>query len=1063
MRQTRWWPGVAGLVLSLAAGPACAGQAPNRGAAEAAPATEDATPGLVGRRMVNDARRIRAASENAWTMRADGTVPVGRLNAQVPGQDAPAVLGLRDLEVCTLIEGLAARTTVTHVFSNQTDATLEGVFTFSLPADAAVDRFAMTIFSEHDLMEASLVEAGRARSAYEQIVYGSPMVVDPGLLEWVDAHTFRATIFPIPAQGTKTIVLSYVQMLTQTARPDGSLEVRYRHPFSAAGAEGPQALPASRVALRAHVHGWPKGTQVSASHGAKAEPGVFGDLRLGADLAQGAATDAWSLTLVAPAGEARECAVQAYRPIGSEPGRFALTLTPRTAAADEPVDVLFLVDTSASRKGAELDAHTALIEAALKGLRSDDRFAVLSYDVHARACPGGWQAPTLTSIQAAVEWLSAIHPLGATDVAGALRTAAQEFVPGARGRARIVLLGDTEATYGERTPDALRKEMLALQDALKAEWIAICPGIGGTESSTRGEAWRKLAEVTNGPVLNLGAEGDPVALGRTVAERLRLPVLRDVSIVVSQLGGTECSLAEPALPGRWANVSTTLYGSYVQAGTATVRLDGTLDGLAYSKEWQVELPATETANRAAGRLWARARLNALTGAESETKAEALRVALEQHVLSPLTAFLVLESERMFQDFNIARPDAEQKRTDMAGRTLMGGVRAAPALEIGVAANRRVFAAQPIPPLPNGMHGSALNGPVDVGGVRVILGLQKIEVAQRQEPNGRPLTDFERFERRLKLTRMLASARGLPFEPETVLPQKWLQPAMFSGEGLERMIHRYQGAGDSFIWSALSRQPSAAPETWRGAWEAAPADEQNLARLADPRDRSRLNLDERDESLTLRSNEFAHYLLAAISNAGAYPIPEASELQRLLKTVRERVYDLRTIPAESKIAAYNFLAELMLSEGQTKAALACAERALAGEKVLRSANDPRPARLSHLLKALAHHLRTEYPQAAAEYRALLDGGAAVAAEHRDAVYWALLVAMVQGGDKDGGIAVLERWCKESLYRKELCEELGKGYLMVERVDDAIRAFSTRAEFDPKLGEAVASPAGFLPGQ
>ena len=61
---------------------------------------------------------------------------MGSLLATVDGKDVPLTVGYR--KVVVEIRDQIARTTVEESFVNSTDATLEGVFSFPLPADASI-------------------------------------------------------------------------------------------------------------------------------------------------------------------------------------------------------------------------------------------------------------------------------------------------------------------------------------------------------------------------------------------------------------------------------------------------------------------------------------------------------------------------------------------------------------------------------------------------------------------------------------------------------------------------------------------------------------------------------------------------------------------------------------------------------------------------------------------------------------------------------------------------------------------------------------------------------------
>ncbi|MCZ7647326.1 MAG: VIT domain-containing protein [Planctomycetota bacterium] len=1017
----------------------------------------------MGRKMVENQRN--RALNNGWAMMADGEVPVGRLKAYGE-KGAPAkVLGLRDLRVTTQIEGLIARTTIQHVFQNDTDSVLEGVFTFHLPGDVAVDRFAMTIYSESDLMEASLVDRQTARSVYERVVYGQSL--DPGYLEWLDAHTFRATIFPIPPRGTKTIVLSYLQTLTRIMTADGASEVTYVYPMRTPdGAESP--LPAAaHVSLFASVHGFPAGSVVEPTLDAQAKQGVWDDVVLNASLGNGEAPkDDWVVTIRTPAtgaqaAQAAECQLQAYRPVSGKPGRFALTLTPQAELASiaDPVDVLFVVDTSANRRGSEYTAAKRIVYEALRRLRAEDRFALVAFDILARTLDGGWQSPSDDNLEKAGAFLEKLQPMGATDVAGAFRTIEMDLAQGVRERARVVFLGDAEATYGARNAGELKTAVERTLEKLNAEMYAVWTGEGLNAPALPGEPLAKLARLSAGPVLRLGRDVDPRLIGERLGSRLGMPVLRDVKVKLELANGSECEFVEPVAGGIAANVSTTLFGVYKLAGEATVKLDAMLGGKPYSRAWKVKLPAVEARNVAVGRLWARAKIGALEGQPEEASA----VALEHKVLSRNTSFLVLESERMYQDFNISRPNKEQQRYDLASRTIGGGIESTGPAEARAPRERRMELLE-LRAFNGRGFGAPLSGPVDVGGVRVNLSLQGAEVTAIQEAGGKRLSTAELMERRLGISRQLASARGLPFEAETAFPQLWLSVLDESADGRAEEFRARFGS-DEAAWKAVAVQPAASPKEWRPSFEAPPAREQQLARLMSPLRRSYADVSADGVKVSLDSHLVAHQILSALlKGPGAHQLHANrgdSEVMRLIKTQNACTYRLEGVAAESRIAAWNFLSQLLLAEGQSKPALELAERALAEEDALRTASDPRPARLSRLLAGLACQQRARYEEAAMHYRRMLETSLPLEDAGRDMVYWSLVTTMVEAGDRDGAILVLERWCYETQYRLDLCEELGKFYRQVNRFDDAIRACSTPCEFNPDLGLGIVAPQDFVP--
>jgi hypothetical protein len=133
----------------------------------------------------------------------------GNLLARFPTWPGEWPLPVRVMDVDVYIEDGVARTTIDQTFFNHTDYELEGVYSFPLPADAAIARLAMYV--DGKLMEAGITERQEGRQIYESIVYRRR---DPALLEWMQGNEFRMRVFPLPARTEKRILLSYTQPLT---------------------------------------------------------------------------------------------------------------------------------------------------------------------------------------------------------------------------------------------------------------------------------------------------------------------------------------------------------------------------------------------------------------------------------------------------------------------------------------------------------------------------------------------------------------------------------------------------------------------------------------------------------------------------------------------------------------------------------------------------------------------------------------------------------------------------------------------------------------------------------
>src|SRR3954447_12318072 len=117
-------------------------------------------------------------------------------------------LTLEELSARTAIHGMLSLTEIELRFRNPKSRRMEGRFSCTLPASAAISRFAKEV--NGTLMEGEVVERLRANQVYEQFLH---QMRDPALLEQDQGNRFSARIFPIEPNAAVRIVLSYSALL----------------------------------------------------------------------------------------------------------------------------------------------------------------------------------------------------------------------------------------------------------------------------------------------------------------------------------------------------------------------------------------------------------------------------------------------------------------------------------------------------------------------------------------------------------------------------------------------------------------------------------------------------------------------------------------------------------------------------------------------------------------------------------------------------------------------------------------------------------------------------------
>ena len=119
----------------------------------------------------------------------------------------------RRLRVDVKIVGRLATTTWDMTVFNPQSRVLEGELVFPVGEGQTVSRFAMDVNGA--LREGVVVEKDKARQVFEEIVRRG---IDPGLLEKTAGNSFRARVYPIPANGSKRVVIAYEQELPRTGK-----------------------------------------------------------------------------------------------------------------------------------------------------------------------------------------------------------------------------------------------------------------------------------------------------------------------------------------------------------------------------------------------------------------------------------------------------------------------------------------------------------------------------------------------------------------------------------------------------------------------------------------------------------------------------------------------------------------------------------------------------------------------------------------------------------------------------------------------------------------------------
>jgi hypothetical protein len=136
-------------------------------------------------------------------------------------QTAARKVWMEKAEVNVRLTGWFAETEFDLTFRNDGDRADEGEFALPLPPGATVSGYALDVNGK--MRDAVSVEKERARTAYETV---KRRMIDPGIVEREAENIYRTKVYPIPAHGTKRLIIRYHERL---AEREGGLG--YRLPF----------------------------------------------------------------------------------------------------------------------------------------------------------------------------------------------------------------------------------------------------------------------------------------------------------------------------------------------------------------------------------------------------------------------------------------------------------------------------------------------------------------------------------------------------------------------------------------------------------------------------------------------------------------------------------------------------------------------------------------------------------------------------------------------------------------------------------------------------------------
>jgi Ca-activated chloride channel family protein len=585
--------------------------------------------------------------------------PQGGLISLDPEGKPTQPFPLKHTDVRIEVSGFLARARVTQQFENPFPDKIEAVYTFPLPLRAAVDDMTLTVGDR--VVKAKIKKREDARAIYEAAHAQGHRA---GLLDQERPNIFIQSVANIMPGEQITVTISYVETLKYE---DGSYDLVF--PMVV----GPRYIPGTPTGKQSG--GWAADTDRVPDASRITPPIAPPGTRAGHDISIEVVLDA-GLPLQSIQSKTHEVVIdkstseravvrlknQATIPNkdfilrygvaagtiqdsilthrNGNDGFFTLILQPPnrvTPAEVAPKELVFVLDTSGSMSGFPIEKAKETMTLALEGLNPSDTFNLITFSGDTHILFPEPVSATKQNLRKAQAFLASRSGSGGTEMMKAIRAALDPS--DSEEHVRIVCfmtdgyVGNDMEIIGEvrRHPNAR----------------VFSFGIG---SAVNRFLLDKMAEQGRGEVEYVGLNDDGSAAARRFHERVRNPLLTDVSV---DWGGLQVTDVYPRrLQDLFSAKPVVVTGRYATPGKSTIKLHGKLAGRPVTREIRVELPEKQPQHDVLATLWARTRIEDLmaqdfTGIQRGTPEAAVRLAVTQlgldyRLMTQYTSFVAVE-------------------------------------------------------------------------------------------------------------------------------------------------------------------------------------------------------------------------------------------------------------------------------------------------------------------------------------------------------------------------------------------------------------------------------------
>lgn len=544
--------------------------------------------------------------------------------------------------VRAVIRESLAETEVDQTFGNPGGGVLEGWYWFSVPERAIVTSFAVE--TNGVLVEGEVTERKEAAAKYSRAVSSGHA---PALLEWVDGRTYRSRIYPIPASGSRRVVLRYLEVLPSQ---EGKLEYLYPMRSDEPARIGEFSLevdlgqigPKMRISSLADAVVEERGRRVTMRRSGYLPRS---DFQIEATPLEKNKRDPLTVARWSAGSDRADYVMARYIPD-----------TDWSKIPEPPGDVAVVVDTSASGDEAVRQQKAVATEATLRALSKKDKFVLIAIDSAPTVLwpKDGLAEANDKEIASALGKLAEHASAGATDL-GAMFDSALGRLHGTEQPA-VVYIGDGLATSGEVAADRLSERLRRSLSTSRARLFTVAVG-----SQSNLGLLRELARQGGGQSFRIDRTETATSEVLRLASAIKTPTITDLSMDLGA-GLDEAMVTASGKISRGEEVLLLARTHHALPKEATIK--GRVGGKDFSINYPITMmqgPSTSLVPR----LWAAEKIRRLLGEATdpdELRGKIVEIGLDYGLMTPYTSILALESESAYLQQGIRRRNSPLRGT-----------------------------------------------------------------------------------------------------------------------------------------------------------------------------------------------------------------------------------------------------------------------------------------------------------------------------------------------------------------------------------------------------------------